>query len=376
MSRSVQYDWLFTTVALFAVAVFFGCGGVTGGEPGTVVAADRTTRSLRLGQTDTPNSPVAISAAVDTRESFVVLDRDLTSGGIEQVLYRSGQGEVVSIVVSSDGRPLSAQTATAQVTFSNYTDITVDVTITSQGVVMGSLTVALQNDVRDILQSGNSRSPARSSYRVLSDQAIRNILRGAVVAIRTFGCAGVSVEESIDVGPQFARLAEASCGSLLVSTVRTVVQDQEEPLETLFTTDLPDSMNCNFASEGDFSSASNCASDIGGQLVTEVLFETPLVGSVVQDSVQSDAALAGQHPELFDPDNGAPLPTPTPLPSPSPSPGPAPRPTVTPSPSPTPTPTPTGTPLPSPSPSPSPTPTASEEIPEPPDPSEPEPDMP
>lgn len=253
------------------------CGGVGGGGGGQTTSQATVTRSLRIGQSDDANSRVAVSIAGNTRESITLLNTPGSNAEIVNVLYSSPDDDVARITVDSQGRPTSAETEDAKLTYSNYRDGKVDVTLTIHGVVFGTATVDVPSDAQSFL----GRKLARANT---DESVLQTLLRRAIISVRTFGCSVSNANfNGADVAKLFAVTAEA-CGSKLLDATNQVLK--EGNVNSRLVTGLDNRNTCNFDDPNwinSFFNAQDCALGVGGQLVGVVDQIAPSIGDGVDN---------------------------------------------------------------------------------------------
>lgn len=286
---------ILTAIFLTAFTTTIACGGVSGGgEDSSNSQSDinGASRSLRFGQTDDANSRVAVSVAINNQESLVILNSGAGNSDIAQVLYRGADGAVALINVNSSGVPLSATTSDSSVVFRNFNGSTVDVTITSGGTVTEATGVSV---------SSSSRLLTARTGRVLSEDSLRSILRAALIAVRTFGCASQRAATAGQVSSAFQQLAANSCGSLLLDTVNDTVQNQPDNLQQ-FVTDVPNNASCTSAiNGGSFAFAQRCANTVGASTIIEALNQAPSIEAAAANLPPEEII---QQASGFDPTTG------------------------------------------------------------------------
>lgn len=229
----------------------------------------RATQTLRLGQTTSSNTAIAVSAAIDNFESFTSLGRDR----IEHVLYTTSDGSVVRVSLDELLRPSSAQTKDTIITFSNYTSTTVDVS--SNGATT-SIPLASAGNLK-------STSIPSSSLKAVAVLPISERLDVSARAIRSFGCFANQAASQLPVGGRFSSISLSSCRSLLVDAVRVRLDRKEADLIPV-SRELAEPRACDNDQSGwidDFSRAQSCAARVGTQLIKEVLKENPTVDSEI-----------------------------------------------------------------------------------------------
>ena len=258
---------------LFSALFFNACGGVSGtDDPQLGVSASGAFRSLRLGQSSSPTSPVAVSAAIDTRESLVILNSSPASSLIAHVLYKGASGAVARITVDNLGRPTSAATADANVIFANYTATTVDLQIEVAGILGPITTTTLSNTAIELLNA--APSSARQGRETQGESTTLEVLRGGVLAAETFGCSGRQLAGQGEIPNSFTFLANEACESRLVDAVQEVVEEGD--VDDRFVPDIEESSSCDFDDPDwidNFSNAESCAGIVGDDLVEEVFEE-------------------------------------------------------------------------------------------------------
>jgi len=271
----------------FTLAFVVACGGVSGSsvEDDQIFESD-SFRSLRLGQSASSDRRVATSAAINNRESLIVLNSEEGSSDIVHVLYTSADNEVARITVDSSDRPVTAETENALATFSNYTDTTVDVSILADGVQFPATTVALDPAVLGLLT--RTRFPTRFAREgdSIENEILRQLLEGALIATRTFGCAGNAAAAASGASSAFTGFTNATCNSVLLDTVAAVIEEDDQEISERIVEDIVEVDSCNFELPGwtdNFGNAQGCASGVSDDLVSEVIQDTPDFTTAVEE---------------------------------------------------------------------------------------------
>ncbi len=262
-------------------------------------------RSLRLGQTESPNSPVATTAAANNGEAVVVLNRAPGSTLVDHLLYVSSPSEVARISFSDGTLPSSAEGGGVQFTFSNYTTSTVDVQAFSDGTRLASATVPLSDVVQKLmtqLPQLNSAGLATPLSRAAeSDPVLRALYTKTIIAVQLFGCGAGSAFAlaGVPIPPAYGALSQSACESVLVDLLRALIA--EGSFGARLIEGLKEEPSCDFSDADwirNFSNAEQCALGVGSQLIETVLRSFPDIGIAVL---------------------GTPTPTPTPASTPKPS---------------------------------------------------------
>ena len=301
MSVKIQQNRFFLLLSLLAAAIFFSCHGVDSKDTSSAIARSNvnTFRSLRLGQTVDPNSPVATTAGANNGEAIVILNRAPGSTSVEHVLYLSSQSDVARISFADGNLPSSAQAEGASLNFSNYTSTSVDVQIVAESGAQAVVTIPFDDVTGKLVNQVASVS--RLARAVEPDSILRSLYQKAIIGVRLFGCGSQSAiaAQGVALPEAFIRTAQAACSSLLVDLLRAFIA--QPGFEAQNIPGLSEEPKCQFTVPGwtdDFSSAEQCALSIGGQLIDAILKVAPDIQTAVQ---------------------GTPTPTPTPAPTPKPS---------------------------------------------------------
>ncbi len=272
-------------LALFTVSIVFssGCKGVERDDTPPVGRVSRAFQSLMLGQTQSPLSPVATTAGLNTGESVIVLNTEAGSTSISHVLYVSPEKQVARVTVGEDGLPVSAQTGNVTAVFLNATSTTIDVVLTfirEDGVVQagGQQTVVLPEETVKLLTSSRLN-------RVESVEVVRRLLLGVIIAVRTFGCAGQDAA-NIDAAPsEFLQITASACGSLLLDVLRIVTSsDDDQEIQSRIVEGLSERSSCDFSAPGwlgRFEDASDCALNVSSELNDVIVSNFPTITSVL-----------------------------------------------------------------------------------------------
>lgn len=280
------------------LCLLVSCSGVDnrGDDEPLLLTTTAAYRSLRLGQTEDPGSPVATTAGANNGEAIIVLNRAPGSTSVDHVLYVSPATQVARITYDNGNLPSTAEGQGTSFVFSNYTETTVDVTaIPSEGNTF-TVTLPLDDVVRKVVsQLGGIARLARAE----PDDVIRALYARAIIGMRLFGCGSLSAfaVQGAAVPAAFQPLGQAACSSLLVDLLRAFLASDD--FSTRVITGLREEPSCNFSSPGwieSFANAEQCALGISSQLLSEIYRIFP----------DLEAALQG-------------TPTPTPQPTATPS---------------------------------------------------------
>lgn len=283
---------------------FASCHGVSSDKelPERAVTNTNAFRSLRLGQTTSPTSPVATTAAANNGEAIVVLNRTPGTNLVEHVLYMSPQTEVARVTFADGVLPSSAEAAGVKLFFGKFAVGTVEIQIVPQAGSSFTLNVPLDTiSMKLIDQLLNSKAaPSRLAREAESPEVLRVLYTKAIVGIRLFGCGSQSVLASngISLPPSFTQIAQSACSSLLVDLLRAFIAAGQFTPNTI--PGLTEEGACDFTDPNwinDFTKAEQCANAIGGDLIDEI------------DRIFPDVETAVE---------GTPTPTPTPQSTPKP----------------------------------------------------------
>jgi hypothetical protein len=293
ISSKTEYEGFMQTTSLsksvlsfvFILGTVFGlgCSGVERDDTPPVGRVSRAVQSLMLGQTQSPLSPVATTAGLNSGESVIVLNREAGSTDISHVLYVSKESDVARVTVGGDGLPLSVQTENVSATFLNATTNTIDVILTfiradGSAEAGEQFTVPLTEETQKLLTSSRLN-------RIESPDVVRRLLLGVIVAVRTFGCAGQDAA-SFDAAPaEFLQLTASACGSLLLDVLRIVTSsDDDQEIESRIVEGLSERSTCDFTVPGwlgRFDDASDCALNVSSELSGIIQTNFPTITSVL-----------------------------------------------------------------------------------------------
>lgn len=337
---------LWTIPLLFAlITLNVGCKGITGSGVSESARYESGFRSLRLGQITTANNRVATTIAIDTKESMVILEPAPGSPSLTEVLYQTPDSQTVQILVGSDSLPVEARTADSLVKFSNYTDNSVTVNLTSGGLELPGQTVPLNDEIFGFYDIARVY---HIGPKVLSTADYERIFKIGTIAVRVFGCSSRSLVSSGNSTSPFGSLTDSACSSVLATTMLNVAKVGD--FENRFVENYDGApASCSY-DEGDFQDALLCLSDSEEEVVLDSIVSDPEIDNVLDGT--------------FDPDTGEIIPE-TPEPTPEATPEDSPN-------------NPDGEASPSPSPSPDTSPTPDSSVPPIPDapvPGEPEPEV-
>lgn len=271
------------SIALPLLVLLSSCGqGVGDGssvsEENSQEKIARASQSLRLGQAATPDSPIAVSAAIDNLESVVVLNDGPGNTEVRFVLYTTDAGTIVRIQTDSLGRPVTVQTKDATATFSNYRGSDVDVAIASTN---NTATI----DALTLSRVANTSSLKRFLRAEENSSVLRTLLDQSANAVRLFGCAVQGSAAASGSSASFIQASETACKSLLVDAIRIRV-DRNEIEQLPVTRDIATPSGCDFNQPGwadSFSSTQSCAARVSTVVLRDVITENPGIDSAVDD---------------------------------------------------------------------------------------------
>lgn len=239
------------------------CSGVSDGDE-AAATANGAFSSLRLGQVSSADSPVEFSAAIETRESIVVLDTN-------EIFFTADNSQILGIQTDSSSVPTSARTSDVSFEFSNFNGDTVDVNVTRLGITEGPFKVTLPN----------FSSINRGSLRMLDEDLGGKILRAAD-AVTFVGCATQGALENVTFSSRSLATAKQICNSPLVKVLKDTVESGNVDNQPII--ELQQTSACSNGQT--FTAISVCASAVGGETVEEVLEENPdLVSSIPLESI-------------------------------------------------------------------------------------------
>jgi hypothetical protein len=292
---------LLTIPLLFALITFnIGCKGITGSGVSESARYESGFRSLRLGQITTANNRVATTIAIDNKESILILEPAPGSPSLTEVLYQTPDSQTVQILVGPDSLPEEARTADSLVKFSNYTDNSVTVNLTSGGVELPQQTVPLNDEIFGFYDIARVY---HISPKALSTADFERIFKIGTIAVRVFGCSSRSLVSSGDSTSPFGSLTDTACSSVLATTMLNVakVGDFEDRLVENYE-GAP--VSCSYDG-GDFQDAQLCLSDSEEEVVLDSIVSDPEIDDVLDAN--------------FDPETGEIIPeTPEPTPEATP----------------------------------------------------------
>ncbi|MFN8390814.1 MAG: low-density lipoprotein receptor class A repeat-containing protein [Bdellovibrionota bacterium] len=271
--------WLVLTLSLWA------CHGVEdrGADPTTqTVRTTAAYRSLHLGQTQSPTSPVATTAAANNGEAIVILNHTPGAPQVDHVLYVTPDSSVVRITYADGNLPSSAEADGVTVNFSNYTSASVQLEILPENGQPINAVIPL-DDISQKLVPEIATVP-----RVARAEEAPNVIRGlyyrAIVGIRLFGCGtqAALTAQGITTPQPFLHVAQAACDSLLVSLLRAFLAAGDFANNVI--PGLTEEPACDFTQSGwidNFDLATQCALGIGLQLVDAIEKSFPDLHSAI-----------------------------------------------------------------------------------------------
>lgn len=278
-----------------------GCKGITGSGVSESARYESGFRSLRLAQVTTANNRVATTIAIDNKESIVILEPAPGSPSLTEVLYQTPDNQTVQILVSPDSLPVEARTADSLVKFSNYTNNSVTVNLTSGGVELPQQTVPLNNEIFGFYEIARVHN---LGPKALTTSDYERIFRIGTVAVRVFGCSSRTVVTSGASTAPFGSLTDTACSSIIATTMLNVskVGDFENRLVENYD-GAPAA--CSYDG-GDFQDALLCIDGSEDEVVLDSLISDPEIDNVLDGT--------------FNPDTGEIIPeTPEPTPENSPN---------------------------------------------------------
>lgn len=227
-----------------------------------------STTSLRIGRSSNTIGPVATSASLASGESLMII-YDATSGLISEVLFKDSNNAVVRVPTDPSGRPNLAQSTDIDVSFSNYTETTVDVTFSRVfRNLLGTFTYPLENESLELLTSEFILGIVLNSAP--NDQsAQRGYLSAAVIALRIVGCSGVSGNDQFNTSDDFANLMQSICNSPLLDEISRVALNPDVDLDQITVTRLPEPNICSFIDS--FFDGRDCILNYSGRLISAAI---------------------------------------------------------------------------------------------------------
>ncbi len=189
----IRKSVFFLLLRLYAVFLFSACHGVDSRENTAQTVRTNAFRSLRLGQTESPNSPVATTAASNNGEAIIILNRAPGLNTVEHVLYLSSASEVARISFNDGKLPSSAQAGDVTLNFSNFTPRSVDVQVVSPDATPVTVTIPLDDVIGKFItqlpestgRTGRA-APASLQREAESDEVLRALYSRALIAVRLF----------------------------------------------------------------------------------------------------------------------------------------------------------------------------------------------
>ncbi len=265
----------------FLVAALGACDGVDSRDTETATTIARNTnafRSLRLGQTESPNSPVATTAGANNGEAIIILNRAPGSITVDHVLYVTPTSQVARITYADGNLPSSAEGGGLKLGFGSYKADTVEVTITASDGKSAVATVPLSDTVIKFL--AQISAPTRAGRAAESPAVLRELYMRAIIGVQLFGCGSVTAfaQTGIPIPPELASLSQSACTSLLVDLLRAFISLPDFAAQVI--TGIDEEPSCDFSSPdwiNNFDNAVQCALGVGGDLLDAILQISPNV---------------------------------------------------------------------------------------------------
>ncbi len=276
----------------------------------TTRSAVESSINLRLGQVSNSNSPVAVSAALENGESIVILSRIVGEVMQFDVIYTSTTGEQLTVTFDPTGRPLSAQTRDALVTFSNYSTNTVDVTLQSGSITRVLPAQAIDNNAISFLE-GDTMLRILLGLDKDIDSGTRGLLAAAFSSLQIVACSADNILSSFSsfesfVPGVFASISSGACSSKLLDSVSSILNKTD--YKEITANNLGNFSQCDIAQT--FEELNTCAKMIGEE-----------TANAAQEGFTGDyqADIATPTPTPHETHTSTPTPTLSPTPTPTPN---------------------------------------------------------
>lgn len=224
---------LIIIVILLSLSVLTSCGG--GGEGGASVSdppSQTTQKSIIVAGVESQDNPVIAVSTDNLGLERIALVGEKDSQGIPvsliKILYVSTSGDAGELELDNNGLPASLSDAVGnKITFSNYTDTTVEVNIYDYlGVlVLGPTISAIDTNIRtellgiknsSILASKKTTRNVVSLFGLSSQEWVKLELNTAGLALSLAGCVTAVTPGAAITGPLYV-MAASLCVSTLVS---------------------------------------------------------------------------------------------------------------------------------------------------------------
>lgn len=250
---------------------------------------------MRLGVVNSPDSAVALSMAIDSREVVIVLNNSSVPEGANDLLFSTTKGEDLVVAIDNSGLPVTGKTSKLKLDFQNAGVSDVQVTVTEGNTQLGSVISPLP--ISKLPRSFQKMGPAKAA----GSQS--ELIERVIIGLRTFGCAGRNALEQLGVSTDAAGPTADTCQSVLLDAAQEVADNNS--YDDLPQSELPDNPACGAANSGSLGAAGSCLNTVGASLVNVVLSETPDIDAGVtgetdpRDEINADGSKAEEEEESF-----------------------------------------------------------------------------
>ena len=325
---------------IISICIFISCNG--SGNTSNVAKEGalppvKASINLRLGQLSKASSPVAVSAALENGESIVIFNQAISTGLNTSVSYNNSQNETLFADFDVSGRPAMAETEDAQLTFTNYTKTTVDVTIkVKSNQKAGDLTRTLFNQPID--PEALNFLDGDTMIRILlgldgdADSGTRALLAAAFSSLKLVSCTSIDIIEKLQslegISPGIlSNVSSSICRSQLLESVEEILDKTN--YQEITVTQLNSNPACDLPFS--FDAATQCAVSVGEQNVIAAEngfvdeFPTPTPEIVTTPTTPPAETSPSPTESVIPTPTSSPTPTLSPTPTSSPTPTPPPN---------------------------------------------------
>lgn len=220
----------------------------------------------------------------------MILNEPPDSQYFKQILYKTPQGESASVYTNAQGLPLLGITNTATFNFTPIDSKKIEVQITLEDQPLPSAVVALPADAAALVSSNSKSASLKTSSNTAKNgqetPAEVDLLRRAVIAVRTFGCSGSAAANQIGIEPGALPTTNRSCQSVLLDVIHDTVE--RNTFDNVSISELDSHSSCESASGStSLAAAESCLSETGGVLVDQILTKTPDLETAVTGELPS-----------------------------------------------------------------------------------------
>jgi len=288
--------------AVFLTACGGGGGGSGNGGGDTGTLPELTVNDVIFTEVTSTETPILAIATDKNAEEVigVLVERDAAGNPVKitGAAYVSAQGEAGMVEIGSDGLPTSFTDSSGnRITFENYTDNTVDLSLynVDGNLIEGPLAIEIDvNKLAEIQSLYNSIDLSAASQiggiRTIASlsETIRFIsLKTLSVTASWAGCTVSILETYITLGLTIGS-ATASCSSALLNTVAKLTA--EESLEVAST--LTSGVLCLSVPAGNLLGIFDCLAVLADEEAKKVLQD--ITAPSVPDGLTATAVFAGQ----------------------------------------------------------------------------------